>query len=99
MPEPADLLVRRDDAIERRLGPEVLVVRGGHHDVHRLSGPAALVWEALERPGTVTDLVTRLGAAAPPGTDVAAIVDAGVTLLADHGLVEVGESPDEAAAP
>lgn len=81
-------LRRHADTIERHVGAEVLVVRGGRTDVVRLSGPAAIVWGALSEPTDRHALVNRLAPAAPPGVDVSGAVVAGIDALLAADLVE-----------
>lgn len=87
MDTPADLHRRVPDAIARRLGAVALVVRGGTDEVRRVDGPAALVWDVLDRPGSTEDLIDRLTPGAPPGAEVGATVRAGLAALERAGLL------------
>lgn len=81
------LVQRCPEAIDRRAGTEVLVVRGGSNEVARLSGPAAIVWNALTEPASRHELVVRLAPGAPKGIDVDRAVGAGLDALLAAGLV------------
>lgn len=78
---------RRVDVVERRLGPEVLVIRCGAQDPVRLAGPPALVWEALGEPADAEELIGLLEASSPAGAPVVEIVRIGLDLLLDAALV------------
>lgn len=86
------MIARIGDAIDRSFGHEVLIVRGGTMDVHRLSGPVALVWTALADPGTRADICDRLAASAPGDVDVESIVDDCLDALRASDLI-VGLDP------
>lgn len=80
---------RRDPAVLSRIGTDRVLVRrvdGAALDpALDLVGPPALVWVALDQPGTVADLADRLGDAALfTGTDE---IEQVLASMADHRLV------------
>jgi hypothetical protein len=84
-PEPA--YRRAAGVVWRDLEDEALVGRPGH-GIERLAGAAFAVWTALETPGTVRELVARLGAEADGGGAAAEEqVQSALALLERDGLV------------
>ncbi len=53
---------RSPSVLSRRVGAAWLVTTPDDPDVHELQGGAAIVWERLERPTTVEELVAGLEA-------------------------------------
>lgn len=78
----------REPKVVWRLGPDRVLVRrvdGADGDTHELHGAAALVWIALDEPGTVADVTARMAAAglvAEPAATAAAL-----RMLVDEHLV------------
>ncbi|MCB0976410.1 MAG: hypothetical protein KDB02_03015 [Acidimicrobiales bacterium] len=81
------MIYRSPDAIDRSVGSEVLVIRGGESEVHRLSGPVGLVWAALATPGDPAEIADRLAESAPDGVDVGAVVEDCIDVLDRFGLI------------
>ncbi len=83
-------MARVGDALERRSGATILVLRRRSEDVRRMEGPAAAVWDAARSPiafGALVELARRQADDAD-GVD-AETVAAAVDALALAGLVEV----------
>lgn len=83
---------RAGDVLVRRTLRSLLLLRPGAHDTLRLEGAAAVVWDALARPATDTQLVdtfARLDASDPaaPLSDVRVVVVAARELLARHEVL------------
>jgi hypothetical protein len=57
----ADVLyMRAEDVLARSYGDEVLLAAPRRDVVDQLKGPAADVWEVLDRPRTIEDVVEQL---------------------------------------
>jgi hypothetical protein len=55
------LLIRVSDVLTRSFAGEVLLASSAGGDIDRLEGSAAVVWDLLEDPRTLADLIARLG--------------------------------------
>jgi len=51
---------RADDAISRRLPDGVLVMSLGAGDPIAVTGPGGALWERLDQPATIDDIITSL---------------------------------------
>lgn len=104
LPGDAAIVYRRvPRLVSRRLRDTVIVSRPDHQ-VARLEGAAALVWDALDTAGRSDEVVARSRRQAGHGwEDLAAQVEAAIDLLVDGGLVAVDvgpvAGPDRAGAP
>lgn len=88
MPSPTGThLTRAPEAIDRAIGPEVLVILGGSDEVRRLRGPMALVWQALVEPRPIEEITAVLAESAPAGVDASAVVGECIDALHASGLV------------
>lgn len=84
--------MRVADALIRRSGGTVLILRRRAGEMVRLEGPAAAVWDELVEPASIDDLVEQAGAAVPSGA--ADVVGAAVDALEAKGLVARERSPE-----
>jgi hypothetical protein len=89
------ILFRQSSAVlSRRVGPEVLLAPLEGEDFERLSETAASVWELLESPRTLSELIASLAplygvSAADISSDVERLVDE----LLRRGVIEmIGEN-------
>ena len=56
----APRIVASPKALVRRFGDEVLLAAADGDEIHRLTGTAAIVWDALAEPTSVDAVVARL---------------------------------------
>lgn len=85
-----DVLRRRPGVLHRTCGDEVLVLPPDADAPLVLAGVAALVWRALEEPGSLDDVLVAASHAAPLPPDAAALLAAARDLLLAAGAVEPG---------
>jgi hypothetical protein len=90
------LLVRSPDVLTRSFADEVLLASPAGGDVDRLEGSAAEVWDLLEEPRSMEDLVSTLARAyGVPAEQVRSGVEALLRELLERGWVyEIQDSDD-----
>ena len=79
----------------RTVADRVIIARPGRDDYDALTGPAVAIWNLLQEPRSLTELVDTLAWAyqAPPSEierDIRALLDD----LLERGAVEGGRDPD-----
>jgi hypothetical protein len=81
--------IRSERTIHRNAGPDVLAMVPGEGRVHLLSGPAAMIWDILERGAAIADMVHEVaGLYGRPARMVRSSVEDCVRRLVEYDLVE-----------
>ena len=92
-PIESPVYVRARGVVWRTAADRVLLQRVGgppEQAAFELSGPVALVWLALDEPGTAADIAARLAEA---GIDSDTTIQTDVTTLVQRGLLTVDAIP------
>jgi hypothetical protein len=90
---------RASGVLSRAFAAEVLLARGGREEIDRLSGPAAEVWEVLEMPRSIGEVVAIISEAFEvQDREIAGQLEALVKDMHDRGWLErtsgAGPSPE-----
>jgi len=93
MTEPSATFHRGREVLSRMVGDDVIVAIPGRDDFDFLTGPAAAIWDMLDRPCSTADIVDRLASiyAAEPDVIAAGLADL-IGELVSHGAVEATDA-------